>query len=172
MGDSELPILRPPRRLRTTQAFLAGRLEPGETVTKTVRMLTGSPLAYLAVALPALLLWFAGWGQIYRSRSAEVVFGVVLIVGYVAIILIAQWLVMKPRLLVLTDRRLFILRLSPPFERVVGVETEARRTTVHIDSKGWGRLLVSGASEHPVTLRIPWVGALQEATFVEDWAGA
>ena len=92
MGDRELPILRPPRRSRTTQALLAGRLEPGETVTMTVRVLIGSPPAHLAVALPALLLWFEGLNLIRGSHVGEVVFGVVYIAGFVAIILIAQWL--------------------------------------------------------------------------------
>src|SRR6476659_2913332 len=124
MEDRELPILRPPRRSRTTQAFLAGRLEPGETVTMTVRVLEGSALAYLAVAIPALLLWLTSLNLIRGNHVSEVVFGVAYIAGLVAIILIAQWLFMKPRLLALTDRRLVILRLSPPFERVVGVEAE------------------------------------------------
>lgn len=138
----------------------------------TVRVLSGSLLAYLAVALPALLLWFEGLNQIRRNHVSEVVFGVVYIGGFVAIILIAQWLLIKPRLLALTDRRLFILRLSPPFERVVGVEAEGRRETVRVISKGWGRLLISGASERPVRLKIPWLGSLYEASHVKDWAGA
>src|SRR6185436_1775564 len=102
-------------------------LEPGETVTMTVRVMKGSALAYLGVALPALLLWLTSLNQIRRNHVSEVVFGLVYIGGLVAIVLIAKWLFMKPRLLALTDRRLFILRLSPPFERVVGVETEERR---------------------------------------------
>ena len=138
----------------------------------TVRVLTGSALAYLVVALPALLLWITGLNLIRQSHASEVVFSVVYIAGLVAIILIVQWLLMRPCLLALTERRLFILRLSPPFERVVGVEAEERRESVRVISKGWGRLHISGASERPVRLKIPWLGSLQEASRVKDWAKA
>jgi hypothetical protein len=168
MEDRDLPILRQPRRSRTAEAFLASRLAPGETVTATFRVQTGSLLAYLAIALPAILLWFAGLNRIHRSRFSEVVFGVVYTVGYVAIILIAQWLLMKPRMLALTDRRLFILRLSPPFGRVAGVEAEGRRESVRSSKEG-GRLLVSGVGERPVSFRIPW-GDGPIVLYLKDWA--
>jgi hypothetical protein len=163
-------MLRPPRRVRKAKAFLVDRLEAGETPTTALRVQTGSLLFYLVVAIPVLALWFGGWDLLHRGGGSESALGWIFIVGYAAITLVGQRLILKPRLLAVTDRRLFVLTLSPLTESVAGVEAEISRHDVRATLADKDRLIVSGTGDRPISLRLPY-GYRRTASYLRDWAG-
>jgi hypothetical protein len=110
------------------ETLLADRLEPGEQISMVERVRTGSLLGYLAVATAAWLVWIVVVALILADHLGVFSEGVVKLIGFAAIILIASRLLLKDRCLVLTDRRLFLCQVTWFLERPSGVEAEMHRS--------------------------------------------
>jgi uncharacterized membrane protein len=162
------PLTRSPRLVRKAEVFLADRLEPGETALSALRVRTGSLLIATVVTLVGIVLLYWVLDTSFGGQSQSGSFDAVMFVGYVAIIF-GGTLMQKPRLLVLTDSRLFVLRTTPILDRVVGIEAEERREVVQATLVSKDRVLVSGSAHRAIRLRLPW-GSQRMAQYLRDWA--
>jgi len=167
----QLPAVGPPRLVRKAESFLATYLEPGETLTTAVRVQTGSLLAYLVVGIAAFILLGVGLDQSPANMLPQGVFGGLFIAGYIAIVSGASWLVLKPRLLAITDRRLFLFKMTGFLGRVSGIETEEVRDSVRARLIDKDRVVVSGAQGRAISIRVTY-SYRYIAAYLRDWASS
>jgi hypothetical protein len=170
MNAQNAPLLRSPRRIRKAGAYLRNRLEPGEEVQSALRVLTGSFLLYLLASAVIVAVYFLAVATLSGNPNEDPTFSIA-VLGLIVIMGFAQWAILKPRLLVLTDRRMFVVKTTAVMDRPKEIEAVERRDDVHAELVDRDRVLVSGQRRRPISLRVPF-GQRKIASYIRDWANS
>jgi hypothetical protein len=93
------------------------------------------------------------------------------VLGLIVIMGFAQWAILKPRLLVLTDWRMFVVKTTAVMEGPKEIEAVERRDDVRATLVDRDRVLVSGQRTRPISLRVPFEYR-KMASYITDWANS
>ena len=158
---------------RSAEEVLAPKLEDRERVWTAVPVTLRDPWVYLVstlLVLGAPLFWLEGWVDHRTANGLSPGISALLSLAFVGLFIIllyiAQGFLTKPRILVMTDRRMLLCTTDRLLaNRDAGVEAEWRRIGTSVERQKKNRLLVCVDQATCLRFRTSHPYSL----LVEDW---